>query len=101
MAESEGSLPTFQQQQEKRSDKKLAVAEVHDEAEYEEEGWDDEGEHSSSGKRPGSTIPPPEAKKAPQPLPPGTYRNPKQAVVTSEAQVQEQQSMEEQGDEQL
>ena len=50
-------------------DKRLGVENVHDEAEYEEEGWEDGGELSSSGKRLGSTIVPPEAKKAPQPSP--------------------------------
>ena len=46
-----------------------------------------------TSKRQGSTIVLPEAKKASQPLPPLSCRNPKQATVASEAQVQGQQSM--------
>ena len=52
-----------------------------------------------TSKRQGSTIILPEAKKASQPQPPASYRNPKQATVPSEAQMQGQQLDEELEDE--
>ena len=68
-------------------DKRMGIDNVNDEAEYEEEGWEGEGQQNPPPKRPGSTIPPPEAKKAAQPESMASYRNPKQEVVPSEAQV--------------
>ena len=69
-------------------DKRMRMDTVNDEAEVEEEGWENEAEKTSAPKRPGSTIAPPEAKKAPQPESTASYRNPKQDVVPSEAQIQ-------------
>ena len=59
------------------------------EAEYEEDVEEEEVEaqQTSAPKRPGSTIPPPEAKMAARPDSMASYRNPKQEVIPSEAQM--------------
>ena len=70
-------------------DKKVRADPVFAEAEYEEEGVE-EGQPSSTPKRPGSTLQLPEAKVAARPDSMTSYRNPKQEVIPSEAQVQGQ-----------
>ena len=62
---------------------------VYAEAEYEVNTGDLEAEtqQSSASKRPGSTIAPPEAKMAARPDSMASYRNPKQEVIPSEAQM--------------
>ena len=59
-----------------------------EEEDEEEEDWEEEAQQASAPKRPGSTIPPPEAKMAARPDSMASYRNPKQEVVPSEAQMQ-------------
>ena len=68
-------------------DKKKRQDNVFAEAEYEEER--DEETSSSTPKRPGSTLQPPEAKMAARPASMSS-RNMKQDVIPSEAQVQDQ-----------
>ena len=70
-------------------EKIIKLADVNDEAEYELDDPQEEGHVTPrpTSKRQGSTIIPPEAKKASQPQPPAPYRNSKQATVPSEAQV--------------
>ena len=70
-------------------DKKVRADPVYAEAEYEEEGVD-ERQRSSTPKRPGSTLQLPEAKMAARPDSMTSYRNSKQDVIPSEAQVQGQ-----------
>ena len=62
---------------------------VYADAEYEEEVEEEEAEaqQTSAPKRPGSTIPPPEAKMAARPDSMASYRIPKQEVIPSEAQM--------------
>ena len=69
-------------------DKKVRLDPVYAEAEYEEDVWEEEVQQTSTPKRPGSTIPPPEAKMAARPESMTSYRNPKQEVVPFEAQMQ-------------
>ena len=69
-------------------DKKGNKDPVFAEAEYEEEVEEEEVQQTSTPKRPGSTIPPPEAKMAARPDSVTSYRNPKQEVIPSEAQMQ-------------
>ena len=70
-------------------DKKGSSDPVYAEAEYEEAAGDGEPEtqQSTTPKRPGSTIAPPEAKMAARPDSMTSYRNPKQEVIPSEAQL--------------
>ena len=70
-------------------DKKARADPVYADAEYEEEGVD-ERQRSSTPKRPGSTLQLPEAKMAARPDSMTSYRNLKQDVIPSEAQVQGQ-----------
>ena len=70
-------------------DKKARTDPVFAEAEY-EEGGVHEGQRSSTPKRPGSTLQLPEAKMAARPDSMTSYRNLKQDVIPSEAQVQGQ-----------
>ena len=69
-------------------DKKGNQDPVFAEAEYEEEVEEVEVKQTSTPKRPGSTISPPEAKMAARPDSMASYRNPKQEVIPSEAQMQ-------------
>ena len=69
-------------------DKRGTQDPVFAEAEYEEDVEEEEAQQTSTPKRPGSTIPPPEAKMAARPDSMISYRNPKQEVIPSEAQMQ-------------
>ena len=70
-------------------DKKGSSDPVYAEAEYEEAAGDGEAEtqQSTTPKRPGSTIAPPDAKMAARPDSMTSSRNPKQEVIPSEAQM--------------
>ena len=70
-------------------DKRESQDPVFAEAEYEEDVGEVEVEaqQTSTPKRPGSTIAPPEAKMAARPDSMASYRNPKQEVIPSEAQL--------------
>ena len=70
-------------------DKKVRADPVYAEAEYEVGGVQEE-QISSTPKRPGSMLQLPEAKMAARPDSMTAYRNPKQEVIPSEAQIQGQ-----------
>ena len=70
-------------------DKKARADPVYADAEYEEEGVQEE-QVSLAPKRPGSMLQLPEAKMAARPDSMSGYRNPKQVVIPSEAQYQGQ-----------
>ena len=79
------TFETYQYNPDKRESKDPVFAE----AEYEEDVGEVEVEaqQPSPPKRPGSTIAPPEAKMAARPDSMASYRNPKQEVIPSEAQL--------------
>ena len=79
------TFETHQYNPEKRESQDPVFAEAECEEDVEE--VEVEAQQASAPKRPGSTIAPPEAKMAARPDSMASYRNPKQEVIPSEAQM--------------